>query len=906
MYSKRITWVGGVAALATGLLWAADPISTLKGKPVPQPSSTELAQYVTNKPLALALGKALFWDMQVGSDGVQSCASCHFNAGADSRSFNQVSPSSASEQSTQFSLPGPNGQLTVSHFPVRNRNVVSSQGVCNAAFAGITPGSTVDRFTPLADAAFNVGGRNVRRVEPRNTPTSIGAVFNHRNFWDGRAKNIFNGISPFGNEDPAARVAAFDGSSLQAVRIAISNSSLASQAVGPPTSDFEMSYAGRTFPDVGRKMLSLNPLSKQKVSTSDSVLGGHANSAGLGAWPGQKYDALIRAAFHNKWWGGSQIVVVNPDRSISFRASRTGAVNEYTQMEYNFSLFFGLAVQLYEASLIPDDSRFDRYDAKTSTLTSFEVAGKHVFEGKGKCANCHGGSQFSNASVEIAGRQVIERMIMGNGEPAVYDTGFYNIAVRPTAEDIGVGGEDPFGNPLSFARLFQRGPNFPFVKGDPSSLDGVLSPNERVAVDGAKKTSPLRNVALTAPYFAHGGTLTLRQVVDFYNRGGDFARLNADNLDADIESLGLSDFEKESLVAFMNTLTDDRVKFNRAPFDHPSLQIPLGGAGCAVAPPAGTPEQLLNLPEIGSAGYSTLPAVLQPFLGVNQNDANPGQFNVAKPVDLNGQFNVNAIVSDGTRPANGGLDGAGYAYSSNLVGTTISWGGLNFTFGAPNTANGVTSKTIEVPTGLYTRLKMLGTGSTGMQGNQTIIVNYADGTHSRHTQSFSDWGALSPSVGQSSATNQGHAKSMDYRVGPTGTKHFQSTVSYSFLDFFRLYPITTNHDWLLYGYDIILDSTKMVTSITLPANRKVVIVAVNLAPATPVAVSKATPATGAVKCGNEGQTCSIPLFSTVSVWYGAEGKFNMRTGVSSSLSCNNTTFGDPIQGLAKACWYKVQ
>ena len=42
--------------------------------------------------MARALGKALFWDMQVGSDGVQACASCHFRAGADPRSKNQVSP----------------------------------------------------------------------------------------------------------------------------------------------------------------------------------------------------------------------------------------------------------------------------------------------------------------------------------------------------------------------------------------------------------------------------------------------------------------------------------------------------------------------------------------------------------------------------------------------------------------------------------------------------------------------------------------------------------------------------------------------------------------------------------------------------------------------------------------------
>ena len=41
--------------------------------------------------LAAQLGKALFWDVQVGSDG-QACASCHFHAGADNRAKNQVNP----------------------------------------------------------------------------------------------------------------------------------------------------------------------------------------------------------------------------------------------------------------------------------------------------------------------------------------------------------------------------------------------------------------------------------------------------------------------------------------------------------------------------------------------------------------------------------------------------------------------------------------------------------------------------------------------------------------------------------------------------------------------------------------------------------------------------------------------
>ena len=55
------------------------------------PGPANLADFVRDQ-VARALGKALFWDMQVGSDGVQACASCHFRAGADPRSKNQLSP----------------------------------------------------------------------------------------------------------------------------------------------------------------------------------------------------------------------------------------------------------------------------------------------------------------------------------------------------------------------------------------------------------------------------------------------------------------------------------------------------------------------------------------------------------------------------------------------------------------------------------------------------------------------------------------------------------------------------------------------------------------------------------------------------------------------------------------------
>src|SRR5437016_2767166 len=62
---------------------------SLKRVPIPQP--TNLSQYVKDQSALVVLGKALFWDMQTGSDGRQACASCHFHAGADHRAQNQLS-----------------------------------------------------------------------------------------------------------------------------------------------------------------------------------------------------------------------------------------------------------------------------------------------------------------------------------------------------------------------------------------------------------------------------------------------------------------------------------------------------------------------------------------------------------------------------------------------------------------------------------------------------------------------------------------------------------------------------------------------------------------------------------------------------------------------------------------------
>ena len=186
-------------------------------------------------------------------------------------------------------------------------------------------------------------------------------------------------------------------------------------------------------------------------------------------------------------------------------------------------------------------------DGDATALSDQARQGMSVFAGKGDCVECHTGAAMSTATTAA---------VTGGGpiddDTGANDTGFFNIGVRPTASDAGNGGSDPFGAPLSEARL---------------------AATPATAVDGSFKTPGLRNVALTAPYFHNGGKGTLRQVVDFYDRGGDFP--NAEK-NVSIKPLGLGDSEKDALVAFLESLTDERVRDQAAPFDHPQLFVPAG------------------------------------------------------------------------------------------------------------------------------------------------------------------------------------------------------------------------------------------------------------------------------------------------------------------------------------------
>ena len=510
------------------------PLASLKTGAPPVP--TGLERYVADQSALIALGKVLFWDMQAGSDGRTACATCHFHAGADHRIQNQLSGPDASVNQVLTSADFPFHRLSNTNnnrsaVLSSKRQVTGSMGVVAKSFVQVEPGNDQEVSGVVAiSSPFLTNGVHVRQVTSRNSPSVINAVYNVRNFWDGRANNVFTGTTPFGDSDSRLNALASHDGKLEREAVRLENASLASQAVGPALNPVEMSWAGRSWQDLGRKLLSLLPLAQQKVSQTDSVLGAMANPQGNGLRPEWSYEALVRAAFRPEYYESPELF------------------EGYTQAENNFALFWGLSIQAYEATLISNDSRVDQFlEGRTEALTALEQQGLNEFRNGGsRCTNCHNGAELT-----AAGWSGVRRRAGNITAPA--DLGFFRIGVSVIEDDLGIGAKDDFGLPL-------------FAQATASAA-------------GTFKAPGLRNVELTGPYFHNGGQATLEQVLEFYGRNGDFP--NGGNLGPGIGNIRLNQGERTAIVAFLKALTDDRVRFQSAPFDHPSLCVPNGHAEIA-------------------------------------------------------------------------------------------------------------------------------------------------------------------------------------------------------------------------------------------------------------------------------------------------------------------------------------
>ena len=178
----------------------------------------------------------------------------------------------------------------------------------------------------------------------------------------------------------------------------------------------------------------------------------------------------------------------------------------------------------------------------------------------------------------------------------------------------------------------------------------------------------------------------------------------------------------------------------------------------------------------------------------------------AVAVDLASAYNATGIYEDGaTFDEASSLDGGGFAFPAQPLGSTLEWDGVLFHLGPANAADVVTGKTVALPARRFASLMMLATGVDGSQKSQTFTVAYTDGASSRFTQSLSDWYSPATFPGESTAA------SVPYRLSGDGE--------------------ADDGTFHIFGYSFDLDSNKAVRSITLPSNRGVVVLAMALVPA---------------------------------------------------------------------------
>jgi hypothetical protein len=161
---------------------------------------------------------------------------------------------------------------------------------------------------------------------------------------------------------------------------------------------------------------------------------------------------------------------------------------------------------------------------------------------------------------------------------------------------------------LGFTPVAQPGCINDFLADPPTLCPPTTDTITRQAVNGAFKTPGLRNVELTGPYMHDGGMATLMQVVDFYTRGGNFHAENLDNLDPFIDTivqLQGNEAAQRDLVDFLLALTDERVRQEQAPFDHPQLFVADGHEERIAGNAKRTRvlvDRLLEIPAVGAGG----------------------------------------------------------------------------------------------------------------------------------------------------------------------------------------------------------------------------------------------------------------------------------------------------------------
>ncbi len=186
------------------------------------------------------------------------------------------------------------------------------------------------------------------------------------------------------------------------------------------------------------------------------------------------------------------------------------------------------ALTAFQSSLVSFNSRYDRYaHGYAAALSEREIEGLNVFRSfVARCSECHMPPLFTNGQIAVIG------------------------APEPRGHAFDAGAQVTFGTPR---------------------------------LRGGFKVPTLRNIALTAPYMHSGAFTTLRETVEFYNKGRGNAVPRGETLYLHwhISTPDLTEREVDRVVDFLQTLTDETF-MPQVPPRVPSVLHPLDNPRGAV------------------------------------------------------------------------------------------------------------------------------------------------------------------------------------------------------------------------------------------------------------------------------------------------------------------------------------
>jgi cytochrome c peroxidase len=445
---------------------------------------------------------------------------------------------------------------TISPF---NNTACASCHMPYAAFSGPIPSVNLTMIAYPGSYRYRAGKRTAQRYPYSHTfpvlnlnttqssSTSPAGLFFGGNFWDGRAT----------------------GMKLQ--------SPDAEQAQGPPVDPAEMGN-----PDIACIAYKISQAPYRPLF--ELVWGADFDIT----WPSNV--AEVCATPEGAFGSNTTPVTLSPE-------DRTKATNVYNN--------WGLSLSFLERSkdISPFNSKFDFFLAGKYTLTSDEMAGYQLFNGKGNCNSCH----VDGRSTLLKPGQT-DTGTTASVTPLFTCHGFQNLGLplNPRIALFYESTPDGFGFTLNPDGLRYRDLLLGnFLRGGPGSFPDPNQPewlSTAPQEDGRAQTMTARDVALVPPqcptteagqvgangkpipyfqkeFFHNGYAKSLKQLVHFYNTrdafpltppvtsghcpSGTVEKVNCwpmpevpNNVDMTVGNLQLTDTEENQIVIFLQALTD--------------------------------------------------------------------------------------------------------------------------------------------------------------------------------------------------------------------------------------------------------------------------------------------------------------------------------------------------------------